>query len=271
MRIIYLDELAALNYLCDYLLLRCTAELRGLPRRRGRCALSAALGGLWAVLALLPPLRFLSLPSAALAASGFLALAAFGGDDGLWKSWVCFLALSAAFAGAVVFACLLLGEDAGSSLQQCPLRTLLLSFGLFYALLRLCLGRTLEKRARERLPVIIELLGRRAELTALRDTGNSLSDPVSARHVLIAELPALAPLFPALPPPGDSVAQFRHLSADPALGPRCRLVPYRSMGGDGLLLCLRPDHVTVGGEERELLIGISPLPLGEQGEYQAIV
>ena len=63
MTIVYLDELAALNFLCDYLLLRATAELRGLPRRRGRCFLSALLGGAWGACAMLPPLRFLAAPT----------------------------------------------------------------------------------------------------------------------------------------------------------------------------------------------------------------
>lgn len=272
MTIVYLDEAAALNALCDYLLLRSAAELRGLPRRRGRCAFAAALGGVWAALSLLPSFGFLALPSAALAASGFLALIAFGADEGLWRSWVSFLALSAAFAGAAVFAALLLGEETGGdTVPRCTLRLLLLSFSLFYALLRLCLSRVLEKRRRERVRVVVTLLGRRAELTALRDTGNTLTDPVSGCRVLIANRAALAPLFPFPLPEGGAVELFRALGEQGEYGLRSRLVPFRSVGGEGLLLCFRPDAVTVDGEERRLLIGVSPLPVGERGEYRAIV
>ena len=272
MTIVYLDELAALNFLCDYLLLRATAELRGLPRRRGRCFLSALLGGAWGACAMLPPLRFLAAPPAALAASGFLTLIAFGGDGGLGKSWACFLALSAAFAGAVFFACCLLEDGgAGPCLLRCPLRTLLLSFSLFYALLCLLLRRAVEKRGRERSAVTVRLLGREAGFTALNDTGNTLSDPISGMHVLIADRDALAPLFPVPLPRGDAVSMLRALGDWEELGLRGRLVPFRSVGGGGLLLCLRPDEVLVDGARRDVLVGVSEKAVGEAGEYQAIL
>ena len=46
--VLYVDELAALNALVDYCLLAVTAQLGGLPLRRGRLALAALLGGVYA-------------------------------------------------------------------------------------------------------------------------------------------------------------------------------------------------------------------------------
>ena len=43
------------------------------------------------------------------------------------------------------------------------------------------------------------------------------------------------------------------------------------LGGSGLLLCFRPDRLTLDGESRELLVGLSPSPFAENGEYKAIV
>ena len=59
MNVIYVDELFLLNALTDYLLLLSCARLRGKALRRVRFAAAAALGGVYAVFAAIPPLSFL--------------------------------------------------------------------------------------------------------------------------------------------------------------------------------------------------------------------
>ena len=59
MDIIYIDEIFLVNALADYVLLLSAATLRSLPLKRGRFALAAVLGALYAVLAALPPLLWL--------------------------------------------------------------------------------------------------------------------------------------------------------------------------------------------------------------------
>ena len=54
MDVIYADELLALNFLVDYLLLLSAARLRGAALHRGRFALGAAAGAIYALLAVLP-------------------------------------------------------------------------------------------------------------------------------------------------------------------------------------------------------------------------
>lgn len=48
MTVVYLDRVVLLNLAVDYLLLLATARLAGLPLRRGRLGLAAALGALYA-------------------------------------------------------------------------------------------------------------------------------------------------------------------------------------------------------------------------------
>ncbi len=119
----------------------------------------------------------------------------------------------------------------------------------------------------------LTLLGRSAVFFALRDTGNTLCDPVTGLHVLIAERRALAPLFPdGLPPPEtDAATALRALAPWPELQRRCRLVPYRAVGAEGLLLCLRPDGLWLDGREEALLVGLSPTRFCDTGEYEAVV
>ena len=254
MDIIYIDEIFLVNTLADYVLLLSAATLRALPLKRGRFAFGAALGGLYALLSALPPLRWLQSGSVKLAVSLLISAVAFG-TEGLLRAWLCFLLLSAAFAGAFLG----LGQ-----LGRGSFHSLLILFALLYALLRLLLSRQLE--GRRLLEAEVTLKDRRVCFRALYDTGNALFDPVSGLHVLIAESTALAPLFPC-PLSGDAAGDLRLLSEYT----RCRLLPYRSVGGSGLLLCFRPDKLTLDGEAREMLIGLSPSPFGENGEYAAIV
>ena len=274
MDVIYADELFALNGIIDYLLLLSAARLRGGVLRRGRFALAAVLGGGYALAAVLPGLAWLQSLGIKLALSLAMAWIAYGGGAGLWKSWACFLGLSTAFGGAVYGASLLAGGAGGP--VPVSLRVLVLSFGVCYAALRLFFGRFLERRERAVVPVEVELGAGRAVFRALRDTGNGLYDPVSGRHVLVADTAALACLFPAgvpLPGPEESPPQvFRRLSPLPPFRGRLRLVPYSAVGTDrGLLVCFRPDRLTVEGRQEDMLIALSPTPLSEAGEYSAVV
>ena len=61
MTVVYLDRVLLLNLLVDYLLLLTTAQLAGIPLRRGRLALCAAVGALYAGAVFLPGLSWLSL------------------------------------------------------------------------------------------------------------------------------------------------------------------------------------------------------------------
>lgn len=68
MTVVYLDRVVLLNLAVDYLLLLATARLAGLPLRRGRLALAAALGALYAAAVFLPGCRMLAHPACRLAA-----------------------------------------------------------------------------------------------------------------------------------------------------------------------------------------------------------
>jgi len=270
MDVIYVDELLVRNALLDYLLLLAAARLRGAPLRRGRFALGAGLGGVYAVLAAIPPLRWLSGGLWALGVSVGMGLAAYGGGPGFWSRWGTFLALAAGFAGAAAALGRLAGES-GAVFTASP-RVRLLCFGLGYAAVRFYLSR--PKRGRQLADAEIVLGERSVRLAALRDTGNELFDGVSGRAVLIADPAALAPLFdPPLPSPlpADPAESFRRLSEHSVLRGRLHLVPYAAVGTErGLLVCFRPDALRADGEELRRLVALSPTPLGGR-EYSAVL
>ena len=281
MTVIYVDTLFLLNALVDYLLLLCSARLAGEPLSRLRFALGAALGGGYAVAIFLPGLGFLEHPLCRLAAAALMVLAAFGGSRRLGRQTAIFFALSCAFAGGVLAVSLLGGQglslNRGVVYSGMDLKIVLLSAAGCYAALSLLLQKVVKHTSftGELKQVRLELGERAVELTALTDTGNTLTDPVTGRGVMVAEGARLGPLFP---PEGRPDSQALR---DPAgalerltgAGGRFRLLPYRSVGVDrGLLLAVRVDRAVVDGADRgAMVVALSPNPVSDGGGYTALL
>ena len=284
MTVIYVDTLFLLNGLIDYLLLLGAARLAGEPLRRLRFLAGAVLGGLYAVALFLPGLGFLARPLCRLACALLMLLAAYGGSRRLVRQGVIFLALSCALGGGVLAIGLLGGRglalgEKGVYYAPFDLKLVLLSAAGCYVLLTLALrgvGRDTAASG-ELVPVRLELDGRRAELTALVDTGNTLSDPASGQPVMVAEGEALGGLFP---PDGgltrgdllDPAGAVERLGTGRWRG-RFRLLPYRAVGVErGLLLVLRVDRAVLAGRDRgPQLVALSPTPVSDGGGYRALV
>ena len=117
----------------------------------------------------------------------------------------------------------------------------------------------------------LTLLGKSADLHLLRDTGNTLRDPFTGRHVPVVEARVLAKLLPELPGQ-DAVQTVQALHARfPAL--TVRLLPYRAVGTEGAMLpAIRCDSLRVGNrEKRNILVAISPTKVSENGEYEGLI
>lgn len=272
---IYLDSLFALNAIIDYFLLLCSARVAGAVLHRWRLGLAAVLGGFWAVASVLPGFEFLSFAPMKLVPAVFMALVAFGGERKLWRCLVIFLAVSAAFGGAVWAASMLAGTGMYGGRVYLPVstRVLVLSFALCYAGVSLVFRRIGKRAEREILPLAVTLRGKNVTLRALRDTGNGLYDPVSGRAVAVAELGAIRPLLGGFECTGnDAAALCETLCKLSGLEGRVTLVPYSALGtGHGLLAAIRPDSAAISGKEADILIGISPAALSQDGDIDAIL
>ncbi|MCF2676445.1 sigma-E processing peptidase SpoIIGA [Pseudoflavonifractor phocaeensis] len=281
MTVIYVDTLFLLNVLVDYLLLLCAARLAGEPLKRLRFALGAVLGGGYAVAIFLPGLGFLERPACRLAAAVLMVLAAFWGSRRLGRQVLIFFALSCAFAGGVLAISMMGGQglslNRGVIYSGMDLKIVLLSAAGCYAVLSLLLQKAVRHTSftGELKAVRLELEDRTVELTALTDTGNTLTDPVTGQGVMVAEGERLLPLFAVSQRP--SVQELR----DPAgalerltgAGGHFRLLPYRAVGVDrGLLLAVRVDRAVVDGEDRgAMVVALSPTPVSDGGGYGALL
>lgn len=279
--VIYVDTLFLLNALVDYLLLLGAARLAGERLRRLRFALGAILGGGYAVAIFLPGGAFLQRLPCRLAVLALMSVAAYGGSRRLLRQSLLFLALSCALGGGVLAVSLLGGRgltlSGGVVYSAMDIKTVLLSAAGCYAAVTLVFRGLARHTASvgELAAVRLALDGRSVELTALRDTGNTLTDPVAGIPVLVAEGALLLPLLP----PGtlmagelaDPVACMERLRDGPLAG-RVRLLPYRAVGVErGLLLALRPDGLWVNGERRDMLAALSPTPVSDGGGYGALL
>ena len=284
MTVIYVDTLFLLNAIVDYLLLLGAARLAGEPLRRLRFLMGALLGGGYAVALFLPGLGFLAHPLCRAACAALMLLISYGGSRRLLRQGVIFLALTCAFGGGVMAIGLLGGQglalgDRGVFYTPLDLKMVLLSAAGCYAVLTLVFRRVGRHTAAsgELVSVRLDLGARSARLTALVDTGNTLTDPVSGRPAMVAEGDSVADLFPPDRRPGrtdllDPAGAMARLGTGEWRS-RFRLLPYRSVGVErGLLLALRVDRAVFDGADRgPLLVALSPTPVSDGGGYRALV
>lgn len=278
MTTIYIDTLFMINAIIDYLLLLCSARLAGEPLERLRFGAGALLGGGYAAAIFLPGGGFLYHPLCRMCAAVLMVLVAFSGSRRLLRQIFIFFALSCAFGGGVLAVSLLGGQGMmlgnGIFYSGVDLKIVLVSAAGCYCMLSLLFQRwgrhTVSSGELE--PVTMELLGKAVTLTALRDSGNTLTDPITGRQALVAEGDSLKGLFPDgeipnLHDPAGALEQInRHWPG------RGRILPYRAVGVErGILAALRMDRVVIGGtEQKGKLVALSPTPVSDGGNYQVL-
>ncbi|MCI9513560.1 MAG: hypothetical protein HFF60_07560 [Oscillospiraceae bacterium] len=243
MRVVYADLAFFLNAALNYLTLCCTVRLFGLPIRHLRLAAAAALGGIYAVLALLPGWTLLGTAAGKCLMALWMVWIVFGCGKYFLRRYLLFLAVSCTLSGAVVAVeAILLSTDS-------PWVVFLVSGGFCAFVLAVVFFRGAAAvpglvRAR------ISLGGRSVTLTLFRDTGNTLRDPKSGQVVCVVWAEALTPLLL-----GQSLPRYT--------------VPYQSLGQSaGALEVFRCDTLTIDGRTfRHYPIGLSPHPLSDGGGF----
>ena len=114
-------------------------------------------------------------------------------------------------------------------------------------------------------PVEVNWHGKRHRFTAMVDTGNTLTDPVTGQQVLVVSSGLAGSLL------GLREADLQ----DPVLAVSRiqggRLVPYQGVGTQaGLLAAKRFPDVTIGKQRGGCLIAFAPQELGKNSGYEAL-
>lgn len=251
--VVYLDAVALLNFLVDYLLLLGTNRLCGYPPGWGRSALSAVLGGLYSAACMLPGFRFLGNLLWRIIALGLMGWIAFGFSKSALRRTIVFVLLCMALGG--------IAQVMGTG----GFHSVIVSAA---ALCGMCLlGFRDRPGSVSYVPVELFYEDKQLRLTALCDTGNTLRDPVTGRTVLVVGAEVAQQLT------GLTVQQLRSpvSAVQQSPVPGLRLIPYRSVGEPaGMLLALRFQKVRIGNWQGSSLVAFAPDRLCSDGQYQAL-
>ena len=274
---VYADVLFALNACVNYLMLLVSARVAGAHIRRVRLALAGGLGGLYAVAVLLPGLGVLQGVWMKALVWAAMLVVAFGATKKTLRLGLLFLAASFAFGGVVFALMQLLGAGVmvlpGGAFYPVSAGALLTLAGVTYLAAWLVFSRLGEHTGGQIATLTLFLGAHTVTVRALRDSGNTLKDPITNEPVLVASWQTAAQLLPEANLQqaefSDPAALLRRLAEqNPAL--RLRLVPYRAVGTQsGLLLAAR---CTAGqaGRRRPALVAFSPTSVSDAGNYEAL-
>lgn len=275
---VYVDLLFCLNTVINYLLLRGSAAMGGCPAGIWRLLGAAALGGLYAVAAVLPGLESLQGTFFQAVCAGVMLLAAFGWKRSTVKQGLFFFALSFALSGAVLLLIQVVEPDCvifgGRIYYAVTTPALLLVAGVSYGLAAMVLNGWGSHTGGDVVPLTLELRGKRVEAKALRDTGNVLRDPVSGQNIPVASWQVLARLLPEADLKqedlADPIALLEGLRKQyPQL--RFRLLPYGAVGvSNGLLPVVRCE-VQQGRRRERIPVAFTATELSAHGQYEILL
>ncbi len=246
---IYLDLVLILNFAVDFLLILGANRLSGFPPGTGRAAMAAALGAVYGAVCLLPRLSFLGSTIWRLVFLGLMGSVAFGMNQSAWKRTGVFILLSMAMGGIAL----------GMGKREIPM--LLVSAMGVWILSHVSFGASVG--GKEYVPITITEGEQTVSVIALKDTGNSLRDPVTGEQVFVLGPEAARRLL------GLSPEQLRHPLEH--MGRGLRLIPYHAVGQPvGMLLAKRFANVKAGERQLNALVAFAPDRIGVGQVYQAL-
>lgn len=201
----------------------------------------------------MPSFRFLGNTLWRLVSLGLIGVVAFGWNQTAGKRTGVFVLLSMAMGGVAL------------GLGRSDFSMLILSAVLVWGLCRIGFGNRIG--GREFVQVRIQEGDVSAELTALRDTGNCLRDPITGEQVLIIGPDAAEKLTGI--PKERFASPMETLLARPVAG--LRLIPYSAVGQPGsMLLAKRFQKVQIGDQKGSVLVAFAPAGIGQGDVYQAL-
>ena len=246
----HVGQMMIVCFFVDFLLILGTDSLCGYPIEFSRSCVAAlyggVLGGMYLLYDIMPSVSLLYAAGSLV----FVGLIAFGiSIDAIRK------------CGIYILLHLALNGLAQNLSSQSFLTTILGALGLF----TLCaLGFRGKLGGRTYIPVELSYGKNVITVTALRDSGNDLRDPITGKPVLVIDVDTAEKLT------GLSRQQLYRPLETMGMLPGLRLIPYKSVGGTGFLLALRLAEVKIGSWKGSSLVAFSPEVLNAEGIYQAL-
>ncbi len=251
---IYIDVLFCVNFIVDYILLLSVQKFLSLPSRIRRLLTGAFIGGVSSFVILLPPLPFwlsglLSISEALLmtaAAFAPMSLRAY-----IRASSVLF-AVSFVYSGFMTAVLMLFSPDAVTIRNNSvyigisPL-VLVATTLVCYVIMRLfafLTGRASYRSKQCR--AVISYGGKKNEVIGIIDTGNTLHEPFSGECVIVGRDKSFENMV--------NIEKLMKCRDEKEYIKGIRLVPFSSVGGNGLMPAFRPSEITLKIENKEIKV-----------------
>ncbi len=290
--VVYIDVLFLINFVINYFLLLTTKKICKSTSKSWRVLVGALIGSLYAILMFFPPLAIYYTIFAKLLFSLILIAVSFRITK--WREFlrttVIFYIVNFMFAGAAfaLFYFTDIGSHVGAMVSNgvfyfdLPLKTLFISTGVSYAVILIaCKIYSAKMTSGKVYDICICYREKSACVSALLDTGNSLSDPVSGKPVIVTEFDSVKALFPSeisslfLKYRNDDSGLLNVVMSTYFKDTPFRLIPFCSLGNQhGMLLAFKADRVVLVQENQELnevLIGVYNKKLSKSQEYKALL
>ena len=266
-QVIYIDILIAVNLFINYFLLVATAKFLCLKWKTWRLILGEILGAVYSLYILIPEFNLFFSIIIKFFMSFTIIWATFGAKSikTFAKTLVCFYSVNFAFSG-IIFAAWCVFHPNGMAINNgvvyfniSPVM-LILSTLISYMLIEL-INRIVGKKEHKTrwCDVSIKLGNKSMILKAKVDTGNSLREPFSNLPVIVARKSSIAEILPKdiLFDMADN--SKTNLNMFENIKYKMRMVPFKTVSGDGLFPAFKPSSVSIaGGPEKNAYIAVCP-------------
>ena len=277
----YADVLVSVNVLITYIFIVCTRVICKMATNKFLVAIGSFIGGFSSLIIFFDvKYQVLSffiklLTAAVIVAVSFLPRSI----RGFIKLYSGFFTVSVIFGGVMYFLEITINPEKimyynGTVYFDMSLAYLVGSVLVIYGLFLLVQYFLDKKVSSENLcEVKIFFRNTAVSLLSIIDTGNNLTDGLTGRPVVVAELSAVAPLFDFSEL--DFLKKGNYENIPEALKKYIRMVPCGAVTGDGLLLAFIPEKIEVKTKTRVYIndycvIAVLNKQLSE-GEYKALL
>lgn len=277
---IYIDVLISINLFINYFLLLTVAKILNMSPARKPFIFAALIGSLFSLAILLPPINGLLSGVIKLAMSAFIVIAAFGFTSlkAFFRNISTFFGVNFLFGGVIFCLWYFVAPNSillNNNMIYFNISPIFLVIVTFIAYLII---RTMKAfiGAREipslRYEILIRANGKTVALKAKVDTGNTLKEPFSGVPVVVASYVSVEMLAPtaikAQIPLHSKNLSWQNIKANELKN--VRLIPFKTVAGDGLFPAFKADFIEIQGEKKEAYIAVCNEKIFNDG-YQALI
>lgn len=288
---IYAEYLLLENLIINYIILYVTKKFTRTETSKVRLIIASIIGALYALVVFYPSLAFMTKAIFKLSVSVLIIIIAFNPAKLIkfLKLVATFYIISFIFAGAALGLFYFSNVDAfiGGGIfyiKDFPIKILVFAIITSYLLIKFSWDYIISKitKAKNFVPVTIDLNDKKVDIIALLDTGNALKDPISKFPVIVVQFSAIKELLPENVQSIFNKYNENNLDIISTIMSgyseelRFRLIPFKSLGKEnGMLLGFKPDRVVVRSEDErvlsEIVVGIYNSSLSNNDEYMGLL